>query len=212
MSLVVTIIVGFSIWIGGRSQWLNYQMNLSFVDLIVIEIPSIIWEMEIYGFTTGFLYVLFIDVYDTYKDIKYLDELRDEIELGYYPKELNKLYKETVKEIKSSFISVSKGFLLWYAVIIGTAITSLQLHPFIPLVATIAEALLLASFIFFRLNPLSLIGIEDSPSTNSNVEQQNELADYDHKPSQDLPKSAEKNNSYDQQEGDILDDFNFDDI
>jgi len=157
LSLIVGILVGISLYIGNQSQWISYQMNQSTTDILIAKIPTLVWEIGIYGFATGFLYVIFSDAYDTYTDIKELDQLQDEVEHGYYPKEPNKLYDSTVDQIRESFISVSKGMLLWFAIIILTSLTTLKLQLFIPLVLVVVIAIAVVALIFFRLRLLNVV-------------------------------------------------------
>ncbi|MDH5402484.1 MAG: hypothetical protein OEY49_08335, partial [Candidatus Heimdallarchaeota archaeon] len=158
ISLLIGVMMGFILLIGQSTQWIGYYMSLEKTNLILISIPRLVWEVGITGFLTGFLYILVMDMYDAYKDIKHIMLTLEEVEQDFYPKQPNKLFDTIVQDVKSTFTSLSKGFIIWYIIIIITMANSLNLMIYLlPLILSIFGPFIIAILIFFRF-PLDMIG------------------------------------------------------
>ncbi|MHA2252609.1 MAG: FG-GAP-like repeat-containing protein, partial [Candidatus Kariarchaeaceae archaeon] len=147
LSFGVGIILGAILLFGEENQWIGYKMSQETTDVLLLgEIPRLVWELGITGFVTGVI----LDVYDTYSDLKNIKTTEEKIHEGYYPKEPNKLSETISEEVKNTFISLSRGFLLWYFFITITIISSLELYPLILLFGSAFIPFVLMSLLLSR--------------------------------------------------------------
>jgi len=138
---LVAFPMALSLLVGSQIDWFNYYMRQELMDLVLVTIPSIYWEIGIVSFASGFLLVILTAVYATKKDIERLKERKFEVEKE-YKEPTNKLESVLETEIaflsRKSFSSLLRSFFIWYLIVLYTFFVTFQLYNYLQLVVSVS--------------------------------------------------------------------------
>ncbi|MFX0093093.1 MAG: hypothetical protein ACFFBD_15150, partial [Candidatus Hodarchaeota archaeon] len=154
--LIITGLLLFLFVIASQIQWFDYQMRTSYaqLDLVLINIPtpipSILWDTAL-SFAFGFIFTIFSSMIGARSDISNLNNTKQEVEDGYYPKQPNKLPEEMAIRTRNSFRSLLWTFSIWYILLLYNFIATFQIYQYAPLVIALAiPAILSSGFVFLK--------------------------------------------------------------
>ncbi|MFX1512271.1 MAG: hypothetical protein ACFFCQ_06765 [Promethearchaeota archaeon] len=161
--IIIFASLGLLIWIGSNIPWFDYEVakDTNIIPYTEWEIPSLYWEVGVSGFLTGFIYIVIIQYIDTRGDIKSIKDLFFKAEEGHYPKDPDIVKDELIVQAQDSFITLIRGFVIWYVLIIVTITGSLKIWDVLQNIAmAVAAPFAIAAIILFRdkihkLNPFS---------------------------------------------------------
>ncbi len=136
--------------IAGEIQWFDYYVVHSQRNLYIFTIPQIYYDIGIIAFTLGFLLIVISTILRTRSNIKHLQEIKQQVREGYYPKHKNYLDSKKGDLLRDHFFLLTRSFVFWYGLIIVTFIFSFEIYEYVPLFAVVLIPAVLAFLIMFR--------------------------------------------------------------